>query len=296
MAVPIIQLRARVPDKEIAERKATRVLPEDYVTVLTGGCDVYKPDGKPLCKLRKAAVSEDVADLARPHLRDLATNYGSDNRGAYAGLATKQIKTATGRYQTRTVDETGKSISVHSAIAGYFEPQGGRFQFCRMTAFVANEVEKWKEVLPLVHQVSDLYRANMASRFKVQLKYAEECSPDFRITGTPFSTITVNRNVAGSVHQDAGDLKEGFGVITCLRRGEYTGGLLCFPQYKVAADLEDRDMILFDPHEWHGVTDLVHTGEEEAERITVVYYFRRGLSKCGSAEDELEKVKSKGKL
>lgn len=292
MRVPVIQLRAKVPDVTIVARKATAVTPDDYVALLTGDCDVYRPDGQLLCMLRRAAISISNHDQARPQLRHLTKNYGSDNRASYAGYAVANHRTATGKSQTRATDADGKSVVVPSAIAGYFERQGGRFRFCRATAFVANEVERWDDVLPLVMEVGHLLKRYLPKRWKVQNDYAKGCSDDFRIHDTPFSTITVNRNIAGTVHQDAGDLKTGFGLISCHRQGDYIGGHLVFPQYRVAVDLEDRDLILFNPHDWHGVTGLEHADpDDEGERITTVYYFRERLSQCGTAAEELARAK-----
>ncbi len=301
--VPVIMLRAKVSDASIAKRKTTPITDDDYFTVLTGDCDVYRPDGQPLCLLRKGAISKSHTELARGHLSHLATKYGSDNRGSYAGYSTRQYATSTGKHQTRTTDSEGKNVTVPSAIAGYFEPQGGRFRFCRETAFVANEVERWNDVLPLVEEVAQLFKRHMPKKYRIQKDFADGCSDDFRIKDTPFSTITVNRNVAGTVHKDAGDLKTGFGLISCFRQGNYTGGLLTFPQYRVAVDLEDRDLIFFNPHDWHGVTKLVPEvcNEQPAfearfiqpERITVVYYFREKISKCGTAAEELAKAKAR---
>lgn len=290
--VPVIMLRARVPDSSIAKRKSTPVTEDDYVALLTGDCDVYRPDGQLLCMLRKGAMSREVTERAHGQLRHLATKYGSDNRASYAGYAIKSHITVTGKSQNRTVDANGKSVTVPSAIAGYFDPSG-RYRFCRETAFVANEVERWVDVLPLISEAGELFKEYLPKKWKIQNDYADGCSDDFRITGTPFSTITVNRNIAGTVHQDAGDLKTGFGLISCHRRGYYTGGHLVFPQYRVAVDLEDRDLILFNPHDWHGVTKLSNAYDAtNGERITVVYYFREKLSKCGSAVEELAKAKA----
>lgn len=300
--VPVIMLRAKVPDASIAKRKATPVTADDYVALLTGDCDVYRPDGQLLCMLRRGAMSIDVTETARAQLRHLAMKYGSDNRASYAGYATATHQQGSGKGQTRATDKDGKAVVVPSAIAGYFEPQGGRFRFCRETAFVANELKRWNDVVPLVEEAAHLFKRYLPKKYRIQKDFADACSDDFRIVGTPFSTITVNHNVAGTVHQDAGDLKTGFGLISCHRQGDYTGGHLVFPQYRVAVDLEDRDLILFNPHDWHGVTKLVpatcgaHPAQEaafvEAERITVVYYFREKLSKCGSAAEELAKAKA----
>src|SRR5204863_311116 len=70
------------------------------------------------------------------------------------------------------------------------------------------------------------------------------------------------------------------------------GGLLVFPQYRIAADVRDRDVILFPGGAWHGNTPIV--GAEagaDHERISVVAYYRTRLIHCGSAAEEYEWAK-----
>lgn len=90
----------------------------------------------------------------------------------------------------------------------------------------------------------------------------------FRIAGTPFGTITINRNVAVEVHRDTGGYApEGLGVMACFRRGHYEGGQLRFPTTGEEVDLEDRDVVFFDPGLLHGVAALAGA-REGRERIT----------------------------
>jgi hypothetical protein len=74
-----------------------------------------------------------------------------------------------------------------------------------------------------------------------------------------------------AVHKDKGNLKEGYSVMTVLRSGDYSGGLLVFPKYRVAVDLHDGDCLICDNGEAHGNTAIV--GEERWERISIVCYF-----------------------
>jgi hypothetical protein len=74
----------------------------------------------------------------------------------------------------------------------------------------------------------------------------------------------------------------------CLRRGTYTGGVLVFPRLRVAVDLQDRDLILMDAHEWHGNTAIA--GLPDAERISVVSYYRSAMATCGTPDQEHEKA------
>jgi len=283
----IIQLRTRVPEELIKARVGARVVDDDIGIELRGDCDVYAASGALVCKLRRGAIGQETSDRAYPHLAHLASRYGSVNRGLYSGLPrVAKIGSKVGM----TVNPDGSRATIKSSIGGYFEPQGGRFPYCRTTMFTSAEPGRWNEVLPLIREVGEHFARELPDRCKVQRDYAEKCSPYFRIVGTPFSTITVNQNIAGTIHQDKGDLKQGFGIITCHRRGAYTGGLLTFPQYRIAVDLRDRDLIYFDPHEWHGVTEM-QSADPDYSRVTVVYYFRAGMTKCGTPEEEVAKAK-----
>jgi hypothetical protein len=101
------------------------------------------------------------------------------------------------------------------------------------------------------------------------------------------------------VHTDKGDLDKGFSTIFTLRRGEYTGGRFVFPEYRVAVDMQDGDLILMDAHQWHGNTAIVcRCGSRltqmcrtcDAERISVVSYMRTAMTSCGSEEEEIKKA------
>ena len=65
---------------------------------------------------------------------------------------------------------------------------------------------------------------------KIQYDRAHET--DYVIGDTAFSTVTINNNWRTALHQDAGDLKEGFGNLVILQEGDYDGGYLGFPQFK----------------------------------------------------------------
>ena len=45
-----------------------------------------------------------------------------------------------------------------------------------------------------------------------------------------------------------------------------------------------------DAHEWHGNTEL-DLKSADAERISLVLYYRTNMLQCGTAEEEIEKAK-----
>lgn len=273
------------------------VTEKDIHVLVAGDVDVYKPNGDPLIMLRRRSISEEVLDAAHPNLRYVAQRYRSDNRGKYAGAARSSVvyKDGTVSKSSRTRTPDGKPLNIESAAIGYFDRQGGRIPFCRATAFTANEVEKWKHIVPLTRSVAEVFRGALTKRYEVQMVVARATPSEYVIKGTPFTTLTVNRNIAGRIHKDAGDFKGGFGCLSVFRSGTYKGGVLVFPEYGVGADMGHGDVILFNPHDWHGVTDFYDT-EKDFERISVVYYYRERMQNCLPAAQELARVRDRGKL
>jgi hypothetical protein len=85
-------------------------------------------------------------------------------------------------------------------------------------------------------------------------------------------------------------LREGFGVLTVLHAGTYTGGHLVFPKYRVAVDLRTGGVLLADVHEAHGNTPLIGTPGSFV-RLSLVCYYRAGMRACGSASEENARAK-----
>ncbi len=184
------------------------------------------------------------------------------------------------------------AVPIRSAIAGNFD-RNPRFPYCRETIFSTSNPEEWKACEPLIQEAARVFEANVAERYAAQAEAAKKTHPAYVIPSTPFTTITVNNCVSGGFHTDAGDYEPGFGVITALRRGQYRGCLLGFPAFGVAVDLQDRDVLLFDPHEVHGNTPFEDCVGEEGtdwERISIVFYFREKMLECLGPAEELARA------
>ena len=273
----------------MAEKVGKILTPADYNMLLTGPCLVRKPNGQPLAIYLPDAMPTELRELGYPILNELRSST-TQNRGMASG--TKRVgSTEHGRTD---------SLPVPSAIIGAFDPSGPQ-QFCRLTAWTGQETEKFAALQPLFEWVGEQMRTHVADRWQAQMSYVEKTDPAWTIPGTPFTTITVNNTYPTGVHTDKGDLDAGFSTIFCLRRGFYTGGCLTFPEYRVAVDMQDGDLILMDAHEWHGNTQLncacggpprTKAGNPGpcskcgAERISVVSYYRTKMAACGTPADE----------
>ncbi|RJQ26107.1 hypothetical protein C4577_04195 [Candidatus Parcubacteria bacterium] len=296
-------------DEETEKFKGT-FLPEGSWNILCDSEDtkVYKPDGTVLLIYLKKVLPADICKKAWPSLREAWSQ--SQNRGMAAGILPPDVKLAHGNRVkhavpefitgTRarpllkdgvTVSNTNYAQQVDSGIIGFMD-RNARFPYCRQTAFTMKHVEKWKAALPFIKKIDKVFAKYAPERYAAQREIVNKTSPDFVIANTVFTTVTVNRNWQTAVHKDAGDYKPGFGVLSALCAGKFTGGYYTYPKYKVAVDLRTRDVILADVHEWHGNSPIIGIGGEY-ERISNVFYYRDGMYHCGRAEEELERVKKR---
>lgn len=173
-----------------------------------------------------------------------------------------------------------------SGIVGYFD-RNPRFSYCRLTAYNINHPTRFANAMPLIKRVDEVFAESHPQRYENQRRVVEETEPDFYISGTVFSTITVNMNWQTAVHKDKGDYKDGFGVLCAIRKGHYTGGYFVLPEYRVAVDMRTGDVMLADVHKWHGNTPMVADGGKPFKRMSLVFYYREKMKECGTAEDEL---------
>lgn len=281
------RLRSKLDPAALEEKLGKILLPSDVSVMLTGPVRILKPDGKPLAVYLPGAISPELREQAMPILQDLKNSYTS-NRGMASG--SQRVSGPSQRTYARSVD---------SAIIGSFDRQGPK-QYCRLTAWTGRETEKWSGLWPFFGRIGQLLQENVPDRFAVQAREAARTSPDWVIPGTPFTTVTVNNTYPTGVHTDKGDLEAGFSTLAVFRNGDFEGGWLCFPEYRLGVDLQDRDVILFDAHEWHGNTQFDPEPEREPggklvgdpgfERISVVSYFRTNMVECGTAADETERA------
>lgn len=276
-------LRSRLAHVELGRP----VTDADYDVLATGEVDIFKPDGARLCSVRRGVISPENREAARQVLRPLRSQKTSNRGKASGGETVNRVK----RDGTRS-STNNSTVAVASSIIGYFD-RYTRIPYCRQTAFNAQQAAAFDELRPALAELADAFSRTVPDRWAAQMGKVNKTSSDFVIAGTPWTTITVNHNWSTCTHTDKGDLDEGFSCLTVLRYGDYTGAHLVFPAFRVAVDLHDGDMIMMDSHEIHANTCLVPSDPSaEAERISLVLYYRTRMVECGSAAQELERAKS----
>lgn len=257
--------------------------------LITSSVDVYDEEtGAPLFKFRRRFIPENICSLAYRNLRAAATV--SYNRGTAS--ATSDDKKP--RIQADgTLANTVEADPVRSGIVGYYD-RYPRTPYCRLTAYTQKHFDRFRSAYPVIKLVDEAYQELFPEHYAKQRAVADRTSQDFVIKGTAFSTITVNRNYQTGVHKDAGDFPDGFGNLVVLTRGRYEGGYFVLPEWRIAIDARRGDLLLVDVHKWHGNTALVPYSKD-AERLSLVMYFRENMIYCGTMEQELERAKHRKK-
>ncbi|MBZ5505683.1 MAG: hypothetical protein LAO78_09355 [Acidobacteriia bacterium] len=268
-----IHLKTELPDAQVDALEKTFLdssafdgdsIAEDVVA--------YKPNGEVLFKLIRNVIPMSACKKAWNALRTVSSD--ASHRIVASGGATQ--------------GENGVSETV-----GYLDRSGRHgLHYCRLTSWSMNNAKRFAEAIPFFRAADRVFAHHMPERHKAQMAKVRATDPAFIVHGTAFTTVTVNKNFQTAVHKDSGDLKEGFGVIACLRAGEFTGGEMVFPKYRVAVKFDTQDVLLCDVHEWHGNTRIVGT-EGMFERISCVLYYRTGMTQCLSPDKELKRLQNR---
>ena len=257
--------------------------------IINTDTDVYYIENekkKLLLKFRKNIISEELCKLGWESYKHLAKP--SRGRGASAGpidsdstyWKSRQVYN-TKKWSTSYVTKKGKiskmkvNNQVLSTPIGYFESSNiSNFKSpCRLTHFTKENFDKFQEGIPFINKINELFKELTPQQYNKQFTQASK-QPMFQINNTAFSTITINRNFRTALHKDANDFKEGFGNLTVLEQGKYSGGYTVFPQFGVGIDLRQTDFVVMDVHQWHSNTNIYETIPDSKYNETIISDFK----------------------
>lgn len=257
-----------------------------YEQVINEEATVYKEDGSLLARLVKDAVDPLTCEVAYRALKQVEGALSA--RASVLGTKLVQrVRSDGSKGKTMIVApeivEQARRKGARADFLGYWEKEP-RNQFCRQTAWTRENPEVLQAAMPLIRAADCIFKIECPAEWERQHDHVSQ-APDFRIGDTPFSTLTVNKNLATTYHRDEGDFRQGFGVMLTL--GNFSGGYLCFPEYGVAFDYRPGDIILADVHSIHGNLPM------RGSRVVCVLYARQKINQCGSIDEEWERAQGK---
>lgn len=275
------RLKKQLTDEQAAALKGKYLNEKHYDILITGDADGYDTNGRLLFKFRKNAIPMETLKLGVDSFKDSIEL--TESRGIASGSSHKRIR------KDGSVSNITVGNKVESGSVGYMD-SSAMVKYCRKTAFAKNYFDKFTAGIPFVKFIDKKYEELCPEHYAKQIAISKGTNKNYVIDNTAFTTITVNKNFRTAVHQDAGDYPDGFGNLIAYREGDWKGGYFCLPQYKVAIDLQNTDILFVDVHKWHGNTDFINT-DDNFLRISFVLYYREYMYKCSQPKEELLKMK-----
>jgi len=325
-----IVVKAKLSNEEMEALEGSYCSEKDADKIYDEDVDIYVElaDGKEelLAKFRKNVIPRDIIETGWEAFYETAAT--SRNRGAAAGPIAKsgiywkkrkpvEIKGWSTRYmQDGKLSKMRVNNLVFSSVLGYFEETPFMKLPCRLTSYTQRYFENYRKGIPFIQELNKCFKTLTPTEYNKQLTRAKK-QPSFRIDDTAFSSVTINRNFRTALHMDAGDFKEGFGNLSVIERGKYSGGATIFPRYKIGFNVRTGDYLAMNVHEFHCNTEMTESkeqkefnnslpkihfedpstgalgGEKKFTRISFVCYLREGLIDCkaNEAKEYYKKIK-----
>jgi hypothetical protein len=275
------KLKKQLTDEQSEKLKGKYLTDKNYDLLITEDADGYDLNGNLLFRFRKNAIPLETLKLGVNSFKDSIEV--TESRGYASGSSHKRIR------KDGSVSNITVGNKVESGSVGYMD-SSAMVKYCRKTAFAKNYFDKFKQGIPFVQYIDKKYKELCPNHYAKQKAISDGTNRNYIIEDTCFTTVTVNKNFRTAVHQDAGDYPDGFGNLIAYREGGWSGGYFCLPQYKVAIDLQNTDVLFVDVHKWHGNTDFVNT-DDNFLRISFVLYYREYMYKCKQPAEELLNMK-----
>lgn len=322
LSVRVLNLEPKMTNDEVKAREGTYFTDKDADEILDEDVDVYGKDPstgekKLLARFRKHVLPNDLVKTGWEAYYQTAA--ASRNRGAAAGPIQAdsnywkkrkpvEINKWSARYeQDGKLSKMRVNNNVFSSVLGFFEQTPFMGLPCRLTSYTQKYFQQYKHGIPFIQAINAVFKRLIPDKHAKQLAAASE-APNYRVADTAFSSITINRNFRTALHMDDGDFREGYGNLSVIERGKYSGGATIFPRYKIGFNVRTGDFLAMDVHEWHCNTEMYESdadkkfnkalpkihhdsvetgtmgGEKPFTRISFVCYLREKLRGCKTKE------------
>tara|TARA_R110001592_G_scaffold42833_3_gene139004 strand:- start:4321 stop:5268 length:948 start_codon:yes stop_codon:yes gene_type:complete len=297
MVIKDIFLPRICSDDELKTLKGTFLDDEWILHTINYDVNIYDEDtGKLVASFRKNRLKEHKNNFQ--YFKHLANP--SRGRGASAGPIDPQshywkkrslIKTQ--GFRTGYLKKNGEPSKMNvnnqvlSTAIGYYNSINslGIQLPCRLSHYTSTNMESYTSCIPFIDEISRWYQKVNPVAYQYQLDRAQ-LKDNFRISKTPFSTITVNRNFRTGLHKDSGDYG-GVACLSVLEHGEYNGGVFMLPAYGIGIDMRGGDILCADVHQFHCNSEIWTTPDQDERNKQLKKEFNQNstVGTVGAYED-----------
>lgn len=266
-------------DSEIKNRQGEFFNFDSYNQLIDKDIDVYTDSGL-LFSLRKKVIPKKIVNIVKKNLLPYALHAKSNCRGIATGkvnldnmsssivelLDVDKFKTRV-KYENGSVSKYKISNNCKSMIAGYYDKSKrtkNPTPTIRLTSFCEKHPKEWENIIIYIQYIDKLY-SKLCEEDYINRKKAKYGVID----DTIFTTLTINYNFRTACHTDNGNA--GYSILTTT--GKWSGCYLGYPQYGVCVNVEEGDLLIMNPYEYHCNTEFIG----ESDRMSIVTYSRSGI-------------------
>lgn len=256
----------------IAKLKAQHAAPSHVDQIIDEDTVVIAPNGNIIAVFLKQVI--EPALYRRAYKRWRTINELPDNRATAAGSLSLRRFRKDGTLGPRIgvpkrVLKILKKQGVRHGMLGYLDATPDKS--CHKTRLTKEHPEMLYRNRTLIELVDKLYQQYLRKFYAVQRAEVEK-APKFRLWLTVFSTIYLAKNFRTAYHTDSGNL---LGVMTALMAmGNFTGGELVLPRWRIGFSLRPGDLLFFDPQQLHGNLPF------EGKRLSAAFFCARRIAEC----------------
>lgn len=183
-----------------------------------------------------------------------------------------------------------RGVAQNSAVYGALPRVPCREDYCRFSADTRKQPEVFFGLCKVAEKLWNVYETTypkVAENFRL---FADKINPDWKKTGTPFTTVNVNKNFAIGYHVDSANYGDVYSNVLISKKNA-SGGYFVMPQYRLALAQEDGALVIVDGASIpHGVTEIKPLSKEW-ERSSVVFYTLSNLQHCLDQGGEVSRSK-----
>lgn len=154
----------------------------------------------------------------------------------------------------------------------------------------AEEPLAYHDLQNLGLEMMQLYRQHNPDTYTEQERKTATIKPCWKMPGTFFTQGIINDTVMLDFHYDRGNIKGCWSCMSVFLRG-VKGGELVVPAIDLALAVDDETYVFFDGQALlHGVAPVEKT-TSKGRRFSVVYYAIKAMERCGTPQEELERMR-----
>ncbi len=184
-------------------------------------------------------------------------------------------------------------LQSHSCTFGYQPRIPLRRDYCSVADSAISTPVEHKVLIDYGRTSAMLYSRHLPELFRAQhdtvVASVGEC---WRENGVHFTSGIANDKNVLAYHCDAGNFPDTLSTMYTLTRdmGEKSG-MLVIPEYKIALSFTGFELLIFNGARYmHGVTPIKSLNKNSM-RYSVVYYALKSMAKCGTPEEELQRIR-----